>query len=313
MRFELAPMEGITGHVFRRNYHKHFEGMDRYYTPFLASKKMNHKEKNEILPENNKGMLLVPQILTNQADTFLAIAGKLAEYGYKEVNLNLGCPSATVVSRRRGAGFLGELQDLSDFLDEIFYKCPLKISIKTRLGIEFIEEWEDILEIYQKYPIERLIIHTRLQKEFYKGKTHPESFVLAQESLHVPLCYNGDIFTKEDLTHLMTQIRDLSTVMLGRGIIANPFLLEECKGVQKNEDKKERLLAFLDDLGSDYRTLMSGDTNALYKMKEVWNFLGNSFVDCAGELKKIKKAKRWAEYEAAAKRLVMEHDQIPKV
>ena len=167
MKFYLAPMEGLTGFVFRNAYQKHFGDIDTYFTPFINNKKMNYKEIKDILPEHNKGMHVVPQILTNRAEDFLAIAKELGNYGYESVNLNLGCPSGTVVTKHRGAGFLAVPEELDHFLEEIFADCPLRISVKTRIGINDAGEWERILSIYEKYPMEELIIIRRTWMHFY--------------------------------------------------------------------------------------------------------------------------------------------------
>ena len=149
----MAPMEGVTGYVFRNAYAKYYGGIERYFTPFVANKKLGHREKNDVCPEHNAGMAVVPQILTNRAEDFLAIAEILREYGYDTVNLNLGCPSGTVAARGRGAGFLAMPDELDHFLEEIFEKCPIQVSIKTRIGMEQDWEWEDILEVYSHYQI----------------------------------------------------------------------------------------------------------------------------------------------------------------
>ena len=162
MQFYLAPMEGLTGYVYRSAYHKYFPAADRYFTPFITNKKMSSRERNDILPEHNEGMTVIPQILTNQAEDFLSLTKELKEYSYDTVNLNLGCPSGTVVAKRRGSGLLAWPHTLDAFLDEVFSSCDCRISIKTRLGTTDTDEWETLLAIYDKYPLEELIIHPRL-------------------------------------------------------------------------------------------------------------------------------------------------------
>lgn len=149
MKFYMAPMEGLTGYVFRSAYQRHFHNIDRYFTPFINNAKMNHREVADILPEHNAGMEVIPQILTNRVEDFVAVSKALGEYGYEEVNLNLGCPSGTVVSKGRGSGFLAMPEELDRFLDGIFSKCPLKISIKTRIGKLDAADWEELLAIYE--------------------------------------------------------------------------------------------------------------------------------------------------------------------
>ena len=140
MKYYLAPMEGLTTYHFRRVYHKYYGGVEKYFTPFLAARNLSARERADILPEHNEGMKVVPQILANRAEVFLSIAGEAAAYGYSSVNLNLGCPSGTVTARGRGAGFLKFPEQLERFLDEIFDKCPLNISVKTRIGVDNVEE-----------------------------------------------------------------------------------------------------------------------------------------------------------------------------
>ena len=173
MKLYLAPLEGITGWIYRNAQHICFGGFDKYFIPFISPNQHGHfsaREKKDVMPEHNQAMYAVPQILTNQADDFLYTAGKLQEYyGYEEINLNLGCPSRTVVTKCRGAGFLGEPERLKKFLDEIFEKCSIKISLKTRLGMEDPEEFGQILTIYNSFPVEEIIIHPRVQKPYAMG------------------------------------------------------------------------------------------------------------------------------------------------
>lgn len=298
MNYELAPMEGITTYIYRSTFEKYYGGINQYYTPFLASMHLSARETNEVLPEHNEGMLLIPQILSNRADEFLEITKALQAYGYDTVNLNLGCPSGTVVSKHRGSGFLAVPDELDAFLGEIFDKCPLQISIKTRIGISDEAEWETILGIYEKYPISELIIHTRLQKDFYKLPARPHTFRMARR-LGVPLCYNGDIASPAAQQAALKADPDIDRFMIGRGLIADPELLETLtKGVPSRD--KDRLQSFLTDLCDRYiREMSGGDRNTLYKMKEIWVYLGSLFIDAEKYVKKIKKANRLTEYDAA--------------
>lgn len=199
MKYYMAPMEGLTGYVYRNAYHKFFRPMDRYFTPFIANRKMSSGEIRDLLPEHNEGMHVVPQILTNRSADFLAVAKEIAQYGYDTVNLNVGCPSGTVVAKGRGAGLLEDPETLDRFLYEIFAGYDGRISVKTRIGMEDEEEWKDILAVYEKYPLEELIIHPRVRRDFYKGKPRLDAFSYAMEESGHRLCYNGDICSAEDL------------------------------------------------------------------------------------------------------------------
>lgn len=300
MRYYLAPFEGITTRIFRKAYHDCFTPMDKYFTPFLSphSKKgFSAKELAEILPEHNQGMRLVPQILTNRAEDFLKTEEKLVYYGYKEINLNLGCPSKTVVSKGRGSGFLADPEGLDRFLYELFSGTKVGISIKTRIGKDDPEEFHRLLRIYRQYPLEELIIHPRVQKDFYKNKPNLEIFEQAAKAGGCPLCYNGDLCTREDAAVIEKRFPTVTAIMIGRGIIGNPGLLGEIKG--QGAADKGQIRRFHDRLYEDYQSLDMGDKNVLFKMKEIWCYLGDSFPGCEKLLKRIKKAEKLDRYEEA--------------
>lgn len=308
MKYYLAPMEGITTYIYRNAYNHYFGGIDKYFTPFIASKKMNRREMNEILPEHNEGINVVPQILTNRTDEFLQITNKISEYGYTTVNLNLGCPSGTVTARKRGAGFLSVPDELDHFLYEIFDKSPLKISIKTRIGIEDVNEWEGIMQIYKKYPIEELIIHPRLQKELYKFTPHKDAYMAAVNELgtSIPLCYNGDIVSVKSLDDLYTTIEMPDCIMIGRGILKRPSLISELNNDSKNLLSKENIRAFHDEIFENYSSIMDGETPTLFKMKDLWTYLSVSFTESDKFLKKIRKANNYSDYKIAVNSLFRE-------
>ncbi len=299
MKFYMAPMEGMTWYIFRNAYHKYFHNIDKYFTPFIASTGLSFKERNDVLPQHNEGIEVVPQILTNKAEDFLEIAQKMESYGYKTVNLNLGCPAGTVVTKGKGAGFLAYTEQLNRFLDEVFSKCKTRISIKTRLGMEEYEEWNDLQEIFNQYPIEELIIHPRVQKDLYRNQVNLAIFEEACSNLKVPVCYNGDIHSVAAYEKFVERFPQTDTIMLGRGIFKNPGLVSEIKGEEKPQISL--LKAFHDEVLSGYREIMSGDLNALYKMKEIWIYWGESFEGCDKELKTIKKTKSMIEYNAAVR------------
>ena len=320
MKFYLAPLEGITTYIYRRAYHQHFAAMDKYFTPFLVphtKKGFSAKEKNDVMPEHSSGMNLVPQIMSNQAEAFLHTVEKLKVYGYEEVNLNLGCPSKTVVSKGRGSGFLADSEGLDRFLDEIFEKCDLKISIKTRIGKDDPEEFARLLDIYNQYPVEELIIHPRVQQDFYKNHPNLEVFHEAIAHSKIPLCYNGDIFTPEDYGKMCQEFPQVDTFMLGRGILMNPALLDiirmrEHTDVENvadhgaNEWKKadiykEKIHDFLEQIKNDYLEAGMGEKNTLFKLKELWAYMGMNCLDAKKALKRIRKSQNMADYDSASR------------
>lgn len=295
MKFYFAPMEGVTTYLYRRLHHKYFQGAEKYFAPFVSPTMhgcFTPRERKDILPEHNQGITVVPQILTNRSDYFLETAKELYAYGYQEVNLNLGCPSNTVVTKGKGAGFLSETYRLQKFLDEIFAKTEGKISVKTRIGRYDEEEFEELLIIFNRYPITELIIHPRIQQDYYKKSVRMHVFLEAMEKSKNPLCYNGDIYTKEDYQNLMEKCPTLQSVMFGRGALANPDLFQE---IQTGEPiSMNNFWAFHDELYECYQQEIGN--NALYKMKELWKYMENLFPDMDKIKKKIKKAQKKEDY-----------------
>jgi tRNA-dihydrouridine synthase len=301
MRFYLAPMEGITGYVYRNAYYNCFGDMDCYFTPFIGNKKLCPRERRDVLPENNLARPLVPQILTNRAEDFLQISETLQRLGYTQVNLNLGCPSGTVTARGRGAGFLAYPDELDAFLNEIFEKCPLEISVKTRIGVESPIEWERLLSIYQKYPIRELIIHPRLQRDFYKNTPNLEAFALACERLEMPLCYNGDIVSVQTYEDFRARFPDTERMMLGRGVLKKPWLVGSIRDGKRPD--RAVLRRFHEEIVTGYQKEMNGERDVLFRLKEFWSYFGESFVGGEKLLKKIKKSSSLIEYQVVVREL----------
>lgn len=314
MRRYLAPMEGITAYVFRAVYHSVFGGMDKYFTPFLSPNqtgKLGPRELRDLLPENNRGMCVVPQILTNSAQDFIRTAKTVRSMGYEEVNLNLGCPSSTVTAKKRGAGFLAYPEEVDRCLYDIFAGLDMKISVKTRLGMKDPQEFETLLDIYNKYPMEELIIHPRIREDHYRNTPRMEVFARAFARSVNPVCYNGDLFGKKDLEKLKEEFPRLPAVMLGRGIAAYPGLL--FAGADPGKEK-ERLRRFHDCLYEAYCAVYlkeAGPKVVLFKMKEIWCYLIFAFQDSEKPGKRIKKASQIQEYEAAVAAIFRQCQVVP--
>ncbi len=321
MQVYLAPMEGITGYVFRNAYAKYYGGVDKYFTPFITphtKKNMDMREKRDILPENNKGIYVVPQVLTNKAEELIDICKELKEYGYEEVNLNIGCPSKTVTAKGKGSGFLEFPDRMEEFFDRFFKASDTKLSIKTRIGVYELEEAERLFRLFERFPFEEVIVHPRLTCEFYQGKAHREMFEEYLKNTGHSLCYNGDINTLEDLQNLDKQWKKCDKFMLGRGLIANPGMLcasakedldlqsaIENAGKVSDEAKngRERFLNFHDELLTGYQEYLSGDRNVLFRMKELWGWWQNMFPEQAKLMKQIKKSNDIAEYKMLVNQL----------
>ena len=312
MNISFAPLEGITGWVFRSLHHAMFPGVSAYYTPFFAptlDSPLTGRGLADVLPEHNEGVPLIPQLLTNQAEAFLAAAEELEKLGYEEVNLNLGCPSGTVVAKRKGAGFLGLPDQLDAFLDTVFARTRLRVSVKTRIGLDSPDEWPELLEIFSRYPIALLTVHPRIRKDFYSRPVRTDAFRYALDHTCLPLCYNGDLNSAQDCRDFASTFPDVSRVMVGRGMVANPALAREYLGGPALTG--EELKDFLDRLADSYQSLYSGDRPVLGKMKELWFYMGTLFDAPEKHLKAIRKARTMDAYTSAAAALFRDCSLIP--
>lgn len=310
MKYYLAPMEGVTGYIYRNAYQKFFHNVDCYYTPFLAPNQhgsFTGRERNDILPEHNEGLTVVPQILTNQAEHFIRAAKELEQWGYTEVNLNLGCPAATVVSKKKGAGFLAVPDQLEHFLEKIYEESPVAISIKTRIGVEQPEEFADLLALYNQFPVKELIIHPRVQKELYKNQPDWAAFGQAVRENRHPLCYNGDLFTVADCQKFCAAFPTVQAIMLGRGIVGNPGLLDQLQ--QRKPLERETLRQFHDEILEGYQRAFSGEKPVLFKMKELWSYMLPLFEHGADYAKKIRKVEKIQPYRHLIEQLFQENLQ----
>lgn len=303
IKLYAAPMEGLTGYIWRRAQREMFGGVDKYFTPFLSPNgnlTFQRKELDEVTQGERD---TVPQLLTNRGDYFVWAARELYAMGYREVNFNLGCPSGTVTAKHKGAGLLAYPEELERCLDEIFGTLPeMRVSIKTRIGKNDLAEWPRLLDIYARYPVAELIVHPRLQKEFYRGVVHRDAFDAALARRQEVPVYNGDLFTAADVAAFCRQYPQVDAVMVGRGLIADPALGRRLRGGAPAS--RQELTAFHDRLLADYRQRLSGDTPVLHRMRELWNYLSGSFEGTERELKAIRKAKTVAEYLPAAQRLL---------
>lgn len=300
MRYYAAPMEGITGYIYRRAHRDFYPGADRYYTPFIAPGQKNllrSREARDVLPENNAGLPVVPQILTNNAQDFITTAEALHDLGYQELNLNLGCPSGTVTAKHRGSGFLSLRDELDGFFETVFSAVNVKISVKTRIGSDSPEEIVPLMEIFNRYPICELTIHPRVRTQKYGGKPDMDAFRYAVSVSTNPVCYNGDLFTPEDIRVLSQAFPQVGAVMLGRGLISDPSLIE--RTAEGGAPDKERLRRFHDRLLSDYEALGLGDRNVLFRMKELWFYMSHMFHDSGKYLKAINKSQKVSGYVQA--------------
>lgn len=295
MRYDMAPMEGITDSTYRRLHHKYFPGVDRYFTPFFSPtihRALTAREARELPPADALGVPVIPQLLTKIPEDFIWMAGVCRDLGYTQINLNTGCPSGTVTAKGKGAGMLRDLDALDRFLNEIFTASPLPISIKTRIGFENPEEFYSLLELYNRYPLAELIIHPRVRKAFYDGAVNTEMFRYAVEHSRNPLCYNGNLCTKVQIQQFSREFPTVPAVMLGRGLIGDPGMLSP-----GGTDVKT-LEIFLSELFQEYSIAFGGSRNAMFRLKENWRFLFCLFQPDGKLQKRLRKATDLSEFKA---------------
>ncbi len=303
-----APLQGLTDFRFRNLYHQIFGGVDLFYAPYIrltGKKEIKPANLKDIDPKNNKGIYLIPQVLTNNADDFLLVANKVKELGYKEINWNLGCPYPMVSKRKMGAGLLPFPEKIEEVLEKVISKTDIQISIKLRLGNENPTELFEILPRLDRFPIKNITIHPRIGKQLYKGSVDIEAFEICLSLTKHTIIYNGDINSPEDFAKLKARFPIINNWMLGRGLIATPWLPMMIKDniVNLPENRFELLYQFHDLLLNEYEQILSGEAHIVLKMKSIWAYWMQNFLDSKKEYKKIKKAKSLPEYRTRVREL----------
>ena len=304
MRYYFAPMEGITDYIFRNAHHRYFPGADKYYTPFFSPTndgRFPPRNMRDFDVEVNQGLPVVPQLLTRHGADFLWAARVLADLGYSEINLNLGCPSGTVTAKGKGSGLLSDLEGLKRLLDEIFTMPPAKISVKTRLGRNDPEEFPRLLELFNQYPISELTVHCRVGADFYRKPARPETFALPLAESRAPVCYNGDLATQEQVESFQNKYPAAPALMLGRGAVADPALLRRLEGGPGAG--REELQRYTEELFACYSSAFGSPKSALGRMKEIWFYQINLFEGADKYEKRLKKTASPEEYRDLTARI----------
>ncbi len=299
-RLDFAPLDGITKRVFRQVWHKRFGGADRFFIPFVSPTDqhiLTPRDRREL--ENPEGLPQVPQVMAKRAADFVWAAGALADMGYTEVNLNLGCPSGTVTAKGKGSGLLMDPEALDRFLEELFSGVSVPVSVKTRLGYNVPEEFPRLLEVFNRYPIACLTVHPRVRPEKYRGEVHLDAFALALAESRNPVCYNGDLTSVEGVRALEARFPGLEAAMLGRGAIADPALFRRLRGGPLAT--KEELQAFTAELYQAYQDFYGQAAPASQRMKEIWFYLSHLFEGgqrLGGRMRRSRGPRAYEELEA---------------
>ena len=307
MNYYVAPMEGLTDRVWRQAHQKWFGWAGapaKYYAPFLSppeNRVLIKKKMAELAPESNPGAPVVPQLLAKDGALAAWMVGQLRQLGYTEVNLNFGCPSGTVTAKGKGSGMLRDLDKLDAFLAALFAEAEGPLTVKTRLGVEKPEEFAAVLEVYNRYPIAELTIHPRVMRQQYRGIADREAFAKALPECRMPVCYNGDLTTVEQLRALEADFPAVQSLMVGRGIIADPALFRQALGGPAAT--KEELRGYLDDLYQGYTALFGSAGCAISRMKGHWFYLIHRFEGSERLEKQLRKLREPWEYETVVNQI----------
>ena len=304
IKISLAPLQGFTDYKFRNVYNKYFADIDKFYSPYIRltnDKKIKKSQIKDILPENNKGINLIPQILVNNTTDFTYLANYLFDLGYDEINWNLGCPYPMVTKRKLGAGLLEYPKMINEILESVIYKIPNKLSIKMRLGNKNINEIDKIIPVLDKFNLSELIIHPRIATQLYKGSVDLNKFTNILDLSSDKITYNGDIKNVDGFVKLNNKYKNINNWMIGRGIIANPFLVSQIKNNDNlsSEEKREKFYNFHDSLFEEIENSLSGSSHILTKMRSYWEYFSLSFTNSHKVFKRIKKAKTIERYKDA--------------
>lgn len=311
MNFTLlsSPLQGFTDFRFRNAINQYFGGIDTYYSPYIRlNGKMEIKAsyQRDLLPENNSDIEVIPQVITNDPDEFLFVAKYVQELGYKELNWNLGCPYPMVTKSGMGSGLICNTQKINAVLDKAHSESDIIVSMKMRLGYDNAQEILDVFPILDTYPLKNIAIHARLGKQLYKGGVHLDDFQKCIENTKHKLYYNGDITSVTKFREMQERFPSIDHWMIGRGLIADPFLPSMIKKdtTEYPDNKMELFSAFHDTLYEGYSQSLSGSAHILLKMHHLWEYFSVIFSNPHKVMKKIKKTKNIRNYEIAVKEII---------
>lgn len=298
----FAPLQGYTEAPYRNFHATAFGGVDTYHTPFVRLEKgeFRRKELRDIDPSNNTVPHLVPQLIASTPDEMKRIADRFVEHGYREIDINMGCPFPLIAGKHKGSGILPYPGEADALLKCIHQYPDIRFSIKMRLGWETKEENLQLLPMLNALPLSHITLHPRLGRQQYKGSVDMDGFSKFYENCTLPIIYNGDIETVEDIQRITSQYPGLSGLMIGRGLLANPALALEYKEGKSIslEDKIKRLKELHEGVFEYYKKqIEGGDAQLLNKMKTFWEYL---YPEADKKLKKnIQKSSRLSAYEQA--------------
>lgn len=299
-----SPLQGFTDFRFRNAQNKFFGGIDTFYSPYIRlNGKLNIRGayERDILLENNDTLNVIPQVMTASADEFIFVVKYIQQFGYKELNWNLGCPYPMVTKQGMGSGLVCQGEKIDHILDRIHSETDIVVSMKMRMGYDNAEEILDTLPILDKYPLKNIAIHARIGKQLYKGGVDLDGFQKVIDNTKHKLYYNGDITSVAAYREIRDRFPSIDHFMIGRGLIADPFLPQMIKNDTEvyPENRFEIFKQFHDTIYQQYDEYLSGPTPIKMKMLGFWEYFSQSFSNPHKTYKKIKKATNPQKYKQA--------------
>ena len=299
-----APIQGSTDFDFRKILAEHFGGIDKYFIPYLSygkGREIKKSQLREVFPENNGSLPVVPQVLfSDQAELFDLIT-ILIDYGYREINLNLGCPYPMATNKGRGAAWLEKPEALNEILQQLYAQgFPANFSVKMRAGMKNDQDAKAIFDVLNRFPLGEVIFHPRTASQMYDGKANSELFAEAISQVKLPMVYNGDILSMTDLQELQAVLTEQNSWMIGRGLLTNPALAAQLKGeVFEPKALRKLMREFHDQLLDAYSARLQGDGHIVMKMSQFWAYFSESFENPHKVRKLVKKSSSLLKYNAA--------------
>jgi tRNA-dihydrouridine synthase B len=306
IQIEMAPMQGFTSEIYRRAYLKYFRGISHTYSPFitLARGSIRSRDRRELEAGQDSGAEFTPQIIAATGSEATDLVKIVIESGFERVNLNLGCPFPMVTKRRRGAGLLEHPEQLRHVLESIFNASEtLHVSVKTRLGYRDSKEFQELITVFNDFPLKKIIVHPRIGTQKYGGEPNWDDFERLAPCLEAPVVANGDIETAADAQRLLSRFPFVTGLMIGRGLLRDPLLPSRIMGMDPPPNKLNTLRDFHDEIWASHIQQGLSPVHLLDRMKAFWSYFAFSFENPHKVFKKIKKCRDAGRYVEIVKQV----------
>lgn len=301
-RLMCAPLQGLTDAAFRR-FHASLAGMGvEYFTPFLRVEHgdVRRRDLSELTVSLRDEVRLTPQVIFRSDDEFRLLVDAVLSAGYDRVDMNLGCPFPPQVKRGRGAGMLTRPNVLAEVAESVkSYSGKVSFSVKMRLGVDRVDEWQSVADVLNGMPLEHVTVHPRTASQQYAGELHCDEFESLARGLRHPVIFNGDVRSPGDIAWLREHFPFIAGVMVGRGLLSRPTLFAEYRNGQEfDQDSRRKMsLELHRQLIDEYADTLCGDTQVLSHLVPWHEYLAD-YID-RKSLKLMRKAKTIAAYRQA--------------